>query len=98
MGTIYQATCPCGFRQIDLIQGYGINQRETHYEIYQCEHCHRLTSLELQQQTDSLFKPIRCPDCQSAMLRLPDQPETHPLHCPECQQTSLSLVISKLWD
>ncbi|MDH5445484.1 MAG: hypothetical protein OEY52_07990 [Gammaproteobacteria bacterium] len=98
MGTIYQANCPCGFKQIDLIQGYGLNQVEIHYELYQCEHCHSLTSIELTQQVDSLFKPIRCPECKSTMSRLMDRPEDHPLICPECQNPSLIFTINKLWD
>ena len=98
MGTIYQASCPCGFKQIDLIQGYGVNQRDVHYELYQCEHCHALASLELQQQTDSLFKPIRCPECKSSMLHLPDKPETVSFQCPECKEPSLSFEITRLWD
>ena len=98
MGTIYQASCPCGFRQIDLLQGYGIKQREIHYQLYQCEKCHCLTSLEMAQETDSLFKPVRCPECHASMLRLSDRPEEQPLPCPECHATSLQLTISKLWD
>lgn len=98
MGTIYQATCPCSFRQIDLLQGYGINQREVHYDLYQCEHCHNLASIELRQQTDSLFKPVRCPECKSSMSRLPDKPEEQNFQCPECQENSLTLEITKLWD
>jgi uncharacterized CHY-type Zn-finger protein len=98
MGTIYQATCPCGFKQIDLLQGYGINQGDTHYQLYQCEQCHALASIELIQQTDSLFKPIRCTECKSTMERLPNEPEEQAYSCPECKQASLQLQITRLWD
>ncbi len=98
MGTIYQANCPCGFKQIDLLQGYGVNQRDINYELYQCEDCHSLTSIELNQQVDSLFKPIRCPNCKSTMQRLTGEPEEHPQTCPECKETTLQFIITKLWD
>jgi len=98
MGTIYQANCPCGFKQIDLLQGYGINQREIGYELYQCEDCHMLASYELSQQVDSLFKPVRCPDCHASMVRLSGALEKQQLCCPECKKPDMQLTITTLWD
>ena len=98
MGTIFQANCSCGFKQIDLLQGYGIRDRGIGYELYQCEDCHMLASYELRQQVDSLFKPVRCPDCQGAMRRLSGVLENRQLSCPECREPSLALSVTTLWD
>lgn len=98
MGTIYQANCPCGFKQIDLLQGSGINQRDISYELYQCESCHMLVNYELNQQVDSLFKPVHCPECKAALVLLTSEAEQHPYPCPECQEHSLTLSIIGLWD
>lgn len=98
MGTIYQANCPCGFKQIDLLQGYGISQREVGYELYQCEQCHMLSSYEMNQQADSLFKPVRCPDCHAPMHRLSGELARRQVCCPECGEASLQLTITTLWD
>jgi len=98
MGTIYQAKCPCGFKQIDLLQGYGIHQRDISYELYQCEECHMLVNYELNQQADSLFKSLHCPDCHAALIHLTGDADKHTHPCPECKQTSLNLSIVGLWD
>ncbi len=98
MGTIYQAKCPCGFKQIDLLQGYGIKQRDISYELYQCEECHMLVNYELSQQADSLFKPVHCPECKAGLIRLADNLEQHPYPCPECKQLTLTLTSVGLWD
>lgn len=98
MGTLYQATCPCGFKQIDLLQGYGINQRDISYELYQCEDCHMLVNYELNQQVDSLFKPVHCPECKASLIRLTSEAKPHPYPCPECKEQSLTLSVVNLWD
>lgn len=98
MGTIYQANCPCGFKQIDLLQGYGLNPRDISYELYQCEDCHMLVNYELSQQVDSLFKPMHCPECKAALIRLTGGLEQRRYPCPECRQHTLSLDIVDLWD
>jgi len=98
MGTLYQADCPCGFKQIDLLQGYGINQRDISYELYQCENCHMLVNYELSQQIDSLFKPVRCPECKEALIHLSGEADQHPHPCPECKQNTLILSVVGLWD
>lgn len=98
MGTIYQANCPCGFKQIDLLQGYGISQRDISYALYQCEHCHMLVNYEFNQQVDSLFKPIHCPECKASLIRLNSEADQHQYPCPECKEHSLTLSIIELWD
>ena len=98
MGTLYEANCPCGFKQIDLLQGYGIKQRDISYELYQCESCHMLVNYELNQQADSLFKPVRCPECKVPLLRLTGEAGQLQHPCPECKQASLSLTMVGLWD
>lgn len=98
MGIIYEANCPCGFKQIDLLQGYGISRRDISYELYQCEGCHLLVNYELNQQADSLFKPVRCPECKASLIHLTGEAEQHQHPCPECKQDTLVLTIVKLWD
>lgn len=98
MGTLYEANCPCGFRQVDLLRGSGTQQRKISYELYQCEHCHMLANYELNQQADSLFIPVRCPECKSSMVRLSGELESRHYCCPECKEPALRLSIATLWD
>lgn len=98
MGILYEANCPCGFKQIDLLQGSGIQLRETRYELYQCEQCHNLASYELNQEADSLFKPVRCRECHATMIRLSGALENRHYCCPECHKADLQLRIVTLWD
>lgn len=98
MGSLYTAACPCGFEQYDLLQGYGVNTRGVGYEIYQCEECHTLVNYELIQAADSLFKPLRCPQCRTTLRRLDSSQLEQPQPCPECRQGSLRLSLVGLWD
>ena len=97
MGTLYTATCPCGFQHFKLLQGRGMDDASTNFEIFQCKQCHNLVNKELQ-SIDSLFNPITCPDCKGQLQHISADPGQQQLHCPECQEQTLELTIIGLWD
>lgn len=99
MGTIYKATCPCGFEQFKLLQGHGMGGGQTSsFEIFQCDECHTLANYELNHEVDSLFEPVPCPDCKGSLMRLGGQPDQQTHFCPECHELTLVMAIIRLWD
>lgn len=98
MGTVYKATCPCGFEQFKLLQGHGMDAINYNFEIFQCDDCDALFNYELEQPVDSLFKPLRCPECKGHLSWLGGQPDKQEHLCPECHQNELVMTVIQLWD
>ncbi|MDH5179101.1 MAG: hypothetical protein OEZ39_02485 [Gammaproteobacteria bacterium] len=98
MGTIYKASCPCGFEQFKLLQGRGLDRNAGSLEIFQCEGCHALINGEVDQSVDSLFEPIPCPDCKGTLHRMGGDADQHAWYCPECHEETLTLTIIGLWN
>lgn len=98
MGTIYNATCPCGFEQFKLLQGRGLDSSASSLEIFQCEKCHTLVNSEADPSQDSLFEPVTCPDCKGTLHRMGGDADQQSWYCPECHEQTLVLTIIGLWD
>ena len=98
MGTIYKATCSCGFEHFKLLQGHGINGVNNNFEIFQCDGCHTFFNYELSHTVDSLFAPLPCPDCKARLVRLDSDPEQHEYTCPECHEPMLAMSVIQYWD
>ena len=97
MGTIYKATCTCGFELFKLLQGHGMTGQQHNFEILQCDQCHTLVNVELDQSVDSLFEPMPCHHCKGHMVRLGSLPDQHEHYCPECHEMILEMSVIRLW-
>ena len=97
MGTIYQAKCPCGYEQIDLLDGCGMSTLDLEYIIHACPHCHAVYSRRYGEDRES-YTSIGCKQCGKNVENLVGDLDGKPLICPLCGEEKLRLSITGQWD
>ena len=97
MGTVYQATCPCGFEQTELMQGCGYSGPDVHYDIIGCPHCHILYSQRGGEDRNH-YEPAHYKKCQREAIRYMGQLEDKKHSCPNCGKNVLAFYQTGLWD
>ena len=100
MGTMYIATCPCGYKSGELLEGCGMAGVDSCHDLARCDNCHTIFSIR------SSSVRHRCPRCSRKVQIISIDEEminnahSSPLtfHCPQCGNFTMKLHEVGLWD
>lgn len=90
MGTLYNATCRCGYQKPFMQIGSGWARVE--YQLLQCTQCHYLTV------SNTVTQAKRCSTCRSRKVEVINPHSQPVLTCPLCGRPDLCLEDGGLWD
>ena len=98
MGWQYSVACPCGYKESELMDGYGaMDQRNV---IIECQRCGRLSSEYLGtslMSAQSLIEGRCCGHCQSEEISLYSAQGLEGNRCPKCGDHTLVFTLDMEW-
>lgn len=90
MGSIYRATCPCGYDAGGVHVGVGFSAVLHSAAI--CRTCERVFSIRVDRVR------LRCPRCRRKPEVIDVEESSASARCPKCGQETLRFEFEGLWD